>query len=230
MFILKIAIFLCSIGFHEESLIILKSFPNSDKIGKLEYFQYHTYKACNEYILGKREDCLKSCALVTETFNKEDCPRRYMVLCEKMEDSVKEWKSGDLTEIEREMKDVAIRLNTAKGGKLTQTKQEAILSKLDKQIKELEDKLAQNGNGDGNSEKDGGANSKIRPDRHADESKIMGGEGKGLIDHKKLKNVAENWGTMPAMERSKVIAEMSKDLPKKYQVMIEDYFKALNRK
>ena len=48
------------------------------------------------------------------------------------------------------------------------------------------------------------------------------------MDEKKLKTIAANWGTMPERERAKAIAEITKDLPARYRVIIEDYFKALS--
>ena len=56
----------------------------------------------------------------------------------------------------------------------------------------------------------------------------MGGAGNGTVDEKKLKTIAANWGTMPEKERAKAIMEITKDLPARYRVIIEDYFKALS--
>jgi len=56
----------------------------------------------------------------------------------------------------------------------------------------------------------------------------MGGAGNGTVDEKKLKTIAANWGTMPEKERAKAILEITRDLPARYRVVIEDYFKALS--
>ncbi len=56
----------------------------------------------------------------------------------------------------------------------------------------------------------------------------MGGAGRGTVDEKKLREFAEKWGTMPEKERAKAISEITKDLPARYRVVIEDYFKALS--
>ena len=45
---------------------------------------------------------------------------------------------------------------------------------------------------------------------------------------KKLETIAKGWGTMPERERAKAIMEITKDLPARYRVVIEDYFKALS--
>jgi hypothetical protein len=56
----------------------------------------------------------------------------------------------------------------------------------------------------------------------------MGGAGEGKVDEKKLATIAKAWGTMPERERAKAIQEITKDLPARYRVVIEDYFKALS--
>jgi hypothetical protein len=48
------------------------------------------------------------------------------------------------------------------------------------------------------------------------------------VDDKKLQTLAKSWGTMPDKERAKAIMEITKDLPARYRVVIEDYFKALS--
>ncbi len=56
----------------------------------------------------------------------------------------------------------------------------------------------------------------------------MGGDGKGGVDEKKLATIAKAWGTMPEKDRAKAIMEITRDLPARYRVIIEDYFKALS--
>jgi hypothetical protein len=48
------------------------------------------------------------------------------------------------------------------------------------------------------------------------------------VDEKKLATLAKSWGTMPEKDRAKAIMEITKDLPARYRVVIEDYFKALS--
>ena len=57
---------------------------------------------------------------------------------------------------------------------------------------------------------------------------ILGGSGEGKVDPKKLDTLAKSWGTMPEKDRAKAIMEITKDLPARYRVVIEDYFKALS--
>lgn len=57
----------------------------------------------------------------------------------------------------------------------------------------------------------------------------MGGSGKGTVDEKRLRKLAEEWGKLPAAERAKAVQEITRDLPPKYRPIIEEYFKSLNR-
>ena len=68
----------------------------------------------------------------------------------------------------------------------------------------------------------------IRPSNPAPDSGILGGSGDGKVDEKKFKTLADNWGTMPEKERAKAIMEITKDLPARYRVVIEDFFKSLS--
>ena len=52
--------------------------------------------------------------------------------------------------------------------------------------------------------------------------------GSGVVDDKKLATIAKAWGTMPEKDRAKAIMEITKDLPARYRVVIEDYFKSLS--
>jgi hypothetical protein len=49
------------------------------------------------------------------------------------------------------------------------------------------------------------------------------------VDPKKLKEYAETWGKLPPDKRKQLEQELTKDVPPKYKVMIEDYFKSLNK-
>ena len=56
----------------------------------------------------------------------------------------------------------------------------------------------------------------------------MGGRGDGKVDDKKLQNITKAWGTMPDKERAKAIQDLTRDLPARYRVVIEEYFKSLS--
>jgi len=56
-----------------------------------------------------------------------------------------------------------------------------------------------------------------------------GGAGEGKVDEKKLRQYTENWGQMNERQRAQAMVEITRDLPPKYKVVIEEYFKSLSR-
>jgi hypothetical protein len=61
------------------------------------------------------------------------------------------------------------------------------------------------------------------------DSQIATNSGPGVVDPKKLQNLAQNWGKLPEKERAKAMMELTKDLPPRYREVIENYFKTLAR-
>jgi len=53
------------------------------------------------------------------------------------------------------------------------------------------------------------------------------GTGPGQVDSKKIKDLTENWGKLPAKERASALAELTRDMPPAYREAIETYFKKL---
>lgn len=227
--ILKLAIWLTLSGFYSEGLAVFNAFPNMDRAGNpRQYFEYHYFRACCAFSAREKDMVKESTKYIIESINPQDCPRRYLLLAQKLNDEVSLWKNDDLPDIIRDMKDVAQRLDNLNGGKYTQKNQEGIIKKLDKHIKQLEDEQQKNKDGQANSKKDTDSKTN-KSQKPADESKPSGGEGKGEVDQKKLANYAQNWGNLPPLERQKAVTEMTRDLPAKHRQMVEDYFKALNR-
>jgi BMFP domain-containing protein YqiC len=137
-----------------------------------------------------------------------------------MSEDVEVWKNGDLSDIGRDMKNSTTRLETGKSGPKTQKVQKDIIDKLDKKIKDLEDEENKK------NEQAAAEKNKQEPSR---ESIPLDDQGKGIVDEKKLRKIAEDWGKLPPQERAKAIQEVTKDLPPKFKPMIEDYFKSLNK-
>ena len=61
------------------------------------------------------------------------------------------------------------------------------------------------------------------------QSQIATNGGPGNVDVKKLRQYEENWGKLPEAERKEIVQQVIKQYPPKYQAMIEDYFRSLNR-
>jgi len=60
------------------------------------------------------------------------------------------------------------------------------------------------------------------------DSVILGGSGFGTVDGKRISTYAEQWGSLPAAERARIIQELTQGQPARYRIVIEDYFKALS--
>jgi hypothetical protein len=59
------------------------------------------------------------------------------------------------------------------------------------------------------------------------DSKIATNSGPGQVDAKKMKELTENWGKLPAKERAQALADLTRDMPPSYREAIETYFKKI---
>jgi hypothetical protein len=105
--------------------------------------------------------------------------------------------------------------------------QKEVVMRLDELIKQLEKDCDCNGgncpNG-GNGNKPGNTN---RPSSPMQDSRIANNSGPGVVDAKKLQQMAKEWGKLPERERAKAMVELTKDLPPRHREVIESYFKKL---
>lgn len=211
-------------GNYEESEKVLKSAtgPGDDK--------YHFARLLNNFATNNKAEADRHAKALEDSFTANELPTRYKALVYMMTEDLRHWKANDLGDIGRDMRVSGDRLDKAYGGQKTQDVQKEIVTKLDRLIKEQEDK-ANAGAGQGKDQADG----KKPPGQSqgqgqpAPDSKVMGGSGQGKVDDRKLREVAENWGTLPPARRAAIVQEITRDLPAKYRPMIEEYFKALNR-
>lgn len=143
----------------------------------------------------------------------------------------------DLSNIERLMDNSSRRLELARGGEKTQDIQKKIVFRLDELIKETENKnkpgSGQSNGGNcpsgGNKPGDKPGGNTVQPTQNAQDSVIMGGSGPGNVDEKKLRQIAEEWGTLPPEKRARIVDDITRDAPAKYKPLIDEYFKSLNR-
>jgi hypothetical protein len=214
---------------YEESLAALATIKAEQTVDPSAYY-FH--RAVAEHALIKKDDALRSIVRLLD--DVADAPDRYKMLATIMFLDMQQWKKDekDLSNIRRLMDNSERRLGQARGGKITQDIQKKIVFRLDELIKELENQCKGgqcNGGccpGGGNCNNPGGGT--IRSSNPAPDSAILGGAGNGTVDEKALKTLADKWGTMPEKERAKAISEITKDLPARYRVVIEDYFKSLS--
>jgi hypothetical protein len=69
----------------------------------------------------------------------------------------------------------------------------------------------------------------VRTLQAGQDSQIMGGSGAGGVDEKKLRQVAEQWGSLPANRRAQLKAEVNDAVPGKYKETVNEYFRSLDR-
>lgn len=226
--VLLLASMLTTNGQYDESESLLNAL--SPPIFVKEADEYNYCRLTNNFAMNNKKAAELYGKQLVDSFTFKDMPRRRQALVNMMMYDLENWKSDDLSDIERDMRNVANRLDKAKGGKKTQDIQKEVVAKLDKLIKEQEDKNnAAAAAAAAEAAKNmlpgqGGQSTTPAPD-----TIIMGGSGAGKVDEKQLRKVAETWGTLPPAARAKVVQEITRDLPEKYRPMIEEYFKALNK-
>lgn len=189
------------------------------------------YKAVAEHALIKKEKAVKSIVRLLD--DVADAPDRFKMLATIMFFDMEGWKKDekDLSNIVKLMDNSERRLDLGRGGKITQEIQKKIVFRLDELIKEKESQCkggqCNGGNcpGGGKSGNGGGA----QPSAPMQDSNIATNGGPGNVLETKLKNYQENWGKMPEAERARAIQELTRDMPPRYRVVIEDYFKSLNK-
>jgi hypothetical protein len=217
---------------YEEALEALKGVNPEFAVDPASYF---FFKAVAEHATMKKDAAVGSIVKLLD--DVADSPSRYTMVATLMFFDMQNWAADpkDLSNIEKLMDNSGRRLDLARGGEKTQDIQKKIVFRLDELIKELEAKAKQSqcqgGNCPGGGDKPGnkpGGNT-VNPSNPAADSVIMGGSGAGKVDEKQLRQIAENWGTMPAEKRAQVVKEITRDLPPKFEPMIKNYFEALDK-
>ncbi len=165
-----------------------------------------------------------------------DAAERYRVVAALMHFDMLTWQDKDLGWVARMMDNSGRRLDHLQGGQKTQKIQKQIVARLDEIIKELENQRNGNGQGNGGSCPDGGNGNRdgqpnnLRSSNPLNDSQNATSPGKGDIDIKRLKEVADVWGKLPDKEKVKALVELTRGLSPKYQKIVEDYFMELSKK
>ncbi len=214
---------------YEEALDALRAVNPEFAVDPASYF---FFKAVAEHATMKKEQATGTIVKLLD--DVAECPARYTMVATLMFFDMQNWAADpkDLTNIERLMDNSGRRLDLARGGEKTQDIQKKIVFRLDELIKKLEDDAKkQQGQGDGDGKPGSGApgGNNTKPNNPATDSVIMGGSGPGSVDPKVLRQIAENWGTMPADKRAQVVKEITRDLPPKFEPMIKNFFEALDK-
>lgn len=200
---------------------------------------YYFFKAVSEHATMKRDAALASIVRIRDDI--PEAPDRYNRVGLMMIADMLAWNPDpkDFTNISRLMDNSGRRLDLSRPGDKTQDIQKRIVFRLDELIKEAESKCKGgqcNGGNCPNGTKPGsqpgdklGPGQTLAPNQPAPDSTIMGGAGAGKVDERKLREVAEVWGTLPPDRREAVVQELTRDLPARYKPMIDEYFRSLNR-
>jgi hypothetical protein len=126
---------------HEEALDVLKMFKAEQVVDPAAYL---FNRAVSEYSLLSKDDANRTIRRLLDeagTFS----PERFKAVALLMQLDMVAWKTKDLDDIARKMKDVERRLDLARGGPVTQEKQREILARLDEVIKKLENQAKSGG-------------------------------------------------------------------------------------
>ncbi len=221
---------------YEEALDALAAVPPEHAVEPAAFF---FYKAVAEHALTKKDLATRSIVRLLD--DVADAPDRYKMVATLMFFEMQAWSADpkDLSNIEKLMDNSGRRLDLARGGEKTQDIQKKIVFRLDEIIKEAENKQKQQGQGGGGPPNGGNCpgggtpgsspGNTTNPSAPAGDSVLMGGAGKGESVDKKLRSLADNWGSLPPDQRAQAIMDVNRDLPPKYKPMIEEYFKSLNR-
>lgn len=216
---------------YEESLEALAGVTPEQVVDPAGFF---FFKAVSEHATMKRDAALASIVRLRDDVT--DSPDRYNRVGLMMIADMLAWNPDpkDFTNISRLMDNSGRRLDLSRPGDKTQDIQKRIVFRLDELIKEAESKCKGgqcNGgncpNGGKPGDKPGG--STVTPNAPAPDSTIMGGSGAGKVDDRKLREAAEQWGTLPPDRREALVQELTRDLPARYKPMIDEYFRSLNR-
>jgi len=224
---------LISARVYEEGWKALKAVPPELVVDPGCYF-FH--KAVAEHALAMsltgftKEQAIKTIVRLLD--DVADAPDRYKMVATIMFFDMQSWKKDekDLSNIVKLMDNSERRLDLGRGGKITQDIQKKIVFRLDELIKEKEQQAkggqANGGNCPGGSKPGNGGGTPSSP---MQDSNPGGGSGPGNVLEQKIKHYQENWGKLPEAERARAIQELTRDLPPRYRVVIEDYFKSLNK-
>jgi len=214
---------------YEEALASLQAVKPEEVVDPAAYL-FH--RAVSEHALMMKNEADDSIDRLL--VDVAESPERYRMVAALMHFDMLTWQDKDLGWISRKMGVIHNRLDIARGGPKTQKMQKEVLVRLDEMIKEMENKQSGccqcNGGGCPNgAPKDGPGN--LTPGSPMQDSNVSGGKmGKGEVDPKRVKEIADVWGKLPEKERARAMVELTRGMPPKYREAIETYFKQLNTK
>jgi len=222
---------LCNRKVFDETIETLKVIKPEQVVDPSAYF---FTKAVAEFTLMMKKEADDSALRLLDDVT--DAPERYRMVAALMHFDMLTWQDKDLGWISRKMNVIKDRLDLTRGGEKTRKMQKEVLVRLDEMIKELENKQKQSSSSNGGSCPSGGPPQQGGPPQGsqssspAEQSGLPQGQNPGQIDPKRLKEVADVWGTLPEKDRARIMQELTRDLPEKYRDAIQTYLKQISAK
>jgi hypothetical protein len=211
----------------EEALDAMRLFKPDQTVDPASYL---FFRAVAEHGLMLKKDANDSINRLLD--DVPTAPERYKVVAALMHFDMVSWQDKDLAAIARKMDNIQRRLDLTRGGKKTQKLQKEVVARLDEIIKKLENQnqgnsSANGGNCPGGAQRPGNGGG-AKPSAPMADSNIATNSGPGKVDPKRIKELAQVWGTLPAREQEQRMRELTRDMPQRYREVIQEYFKRLS--
>ncbi len=173
------------------------------------------YQSVVSHRLLDKTACVESTNKLLE--NAGAIPRRYEQLARLMSADIAPLKIDSPDEIARLMSDVERRLDLGRAGKRVRTKEEEIVAKLDKIIKQIEEQLKKQQQQSPSGGQGG---------QPANDSQAFGQKGPGDVENREHKN-RSTWGDLPPEQRRSTLQQISRELGAHYREVVEEYFRKI---
>lgn len=214
---------------HEDALEALNLFQ-PEQVADPATYLYH--RAVSEHALMLKDEAANSLDRLLQ--DVPELPERYRMLGLLLAYDLSTWREKDLAWISRKMEILQRRLEVARGGKKTQKIQKEVVARLDEMIKDLENQQKEcsssnGGNCPNGAPSEGKPGNNPQPTSPAKDSAPGGASGQGVVDSKRVKELAEVWGKLPEKDRARALVELTRNAPSKYKEAIELYFKKLSQ-
>lgn len=189
--------------------------------------QYHYRRLLNNFMLNNKKQA-DIHARQLEGFDVYRLPWRHQVLTNLMIDDLKTWKKNDLKEAARKMEDSQNRLTQGKKGPQTQKVQKEIVDILDNLINDLEKKKEEQNQKSQQQGQDSQKQDSSGQGKPQDDSKPGDDSGPGKVDVKRIQEMTQTWGKLPAKDREANIRELTRNMPPRYKDLIMEYFRKMS--
>ena len=173
------------------------------------------YQAVVHHRLLDREAGMK--ALERLLAGVDQSPRRYAAVARLMRADLKDLEPDSLDHIARRMDDVRRRLDLGRAGPKVRKVEDGVIESLDKLIEKLEAQRRQAA---------AAGTGTVEPLAPAEESRPMGGKGRGEVTKRKI-GTKRGWGDLPPRRREEALQQIGREFPSHYRDAIEQYFRKL---